>query len=47
MLLSEPMVAVLTTIVYTSHSYYLSASWPCTEPTFKVHILEKAADVAE
>jgi hypothetical protein len=41
MLLSEPMVTVLTTIAY------LSSSWPCTEPTFAVHILEKAPDVVE
>jgi hypothetical protein len=41
MLLSEPMVTVLTTIAY------LSSSWLCTEPTFTVHILEKAAEVAE
>jgi hypothetical protein len=46
MLLSEPIVTVPTTMS-TSLSYYLSSSWPSTEPTFAVNILEKAADVVE
>ncbi len=47
MLLSEPMVTVLTTLLPFSPSYYLSSSWPSTEPTIAVRILEKAADVVE
>ncbi len=31
----------------TPASYCLSSSWPSTEPTIAVRILEKAADVAE
>jgi hypothetical protein len=40
MLLSEPMVTVLTAMILLS--LLLPLSWPCTKPTFAVHILENA-----